>query len=94
MMEGKLIFCSDSILRFRSDYDEMTALPLLSIQKAISDTDPFFLLRLFRHTVMNEEGTKSDANVRSYAPVRALLVTEPYRRIRKTSGYAGGYLLL
>ncbi|MEB0958293.1 hypothetical protein VC857_25260, partial [Citrobacter braakii] len=24
--------------------------------------------------------------------VRALLVTEPYRRIRKTSGYAGGYL--
>lgn len=22
MMEGKLIFCSDSILRFRSDYDE------------------------------------------------------------------------
>lgn len=57
MMEGKLIFCSDSILRFRSDYDETTALPLLSIQKAISDTDPFFLLRFFRHTVMIEEGT-------------------------------------
>ncbi|MBW6771518.1 hypothetical protein KXS51_15100, partial [Salmonella enterica subsp. enterica serovar Weltevreden] len=33
------------------------------------------------------------ANVRSYAPVRARLVREPYRRIRKTSGYAGGYLL-
>ncbi|WP_217805172.1 hypothetical protein, partial [Salmonella enterica] len=30
----------------------------------------------------------------SYAPVRARLVREPYRRIRKTSGYAGGYLLL
>ncbi len=57
MMEGKLIFCSDSILRFRSDYDETMALPLLSIQKAISDTDPFFLLRFFRHTVMIEEGT-------------------------------------
>ncbi|WP_217804745.1 hypothetical protein, partial [Salmonella enterica] len=28
-----------------------------------------------------------------YAPVRARLVREPYRRIRKTSGYAGGYLL-
>ncbi|WP_217348877.1 hypothetical protein, partial [Salmonella enterica] len=27
-------------------------------------------------------------------PVRARLVREPYRRIRKTSGYAGGYLLL
>lgn len=57
MMEGQLIFCSDSILRFRSDYDETTALPLLSIQKAISDTDPFFLLRLFRHNVIIEEGT-------------------------------------
>lgn len=57
MMEGQLIFCSDSILRFRSDYDETTALPLLSIQKTISDTDPFFLLRFFRHTVMIEEGT-------------------------------------
>lgn len=57
MMDGQLIFCSDSILRFRSDYDETTALPLLSIQKAISDTDPFFLLRFFRHTVMIEEGT-------------------------------------
>ncbi|CNI44367.1 Uncharacterised protein [Yersinia massiliensis] len=57
MLEGQLIFCSDSILRFRSDYDETTALPLLSIQKTISDTDPFFLLRFFRHTVMIEEGT-------------------------------------
>lgn len=57
MPEGQLIFCSDSILRFRSDYDEKTALPLLSIQKTISDTDPFFLLRFFRHTVMIEEGT-------------------------------------
>lgn len=57
MMEGQLIFCSDSILRFRSDYDETTALPLLSIQRAILDTDPFFLLRFFRHTVMIEEGT-------------------------------------
>lgn len=35
MMEGQLIFCSDSILRFRSDYDETTALPLLLIQKTI-----------------------------------------------------------
>ncbi|SFR01124.1 hypothetical protein SAMN04487773_1055 [Enterobacter sp. kpr-6] len=57
MMEGQLIFCSDSILRFRSDYEETTALPLLSIQKTISATDPFFLLRFFRHTVIIEEGT-------------------------------------
>ncbi|CAI1685051.1 Uncharacterised protein [Serratia fonticola] len=57
MMEGKLIFCSDSILRFRSDYDETTALPMLSIQQALANIDPFFLLRYFRHTVMIEEGT-------------------------------------
>ena len=56
-MEGILILCSDSILRFRSDYDETTALPLRSIQQATSDADPFFLLRFFRHTVMIEEGT-------------------------------------
>lgn len=56
-MEGQLIFCSDSILRFRSDFDETTAVPLLSIQKTISDTDPFFLLRFFRHTVVIEQGT-------------------------------------
>ncbi|EMY0105922.1 hypothetical protein AAIB78_000193 [Morganella morganii] len=32
----------------------------------------------------------SDCN----APVRARLVTKPYRRILKTLGYAGGYLLI
>ncbi|WP_380179658.1 hypothetical protein [Kalamiella sp. sgz302252] len=56
-MEGQLIFCSDAILRFRSDYDETTALPLLSIQKTLSESDPFFLLRFFRHAVIVEEGT-------------------------------------
>ncbi len=29
MMEGQLIFCSDSILRFRSDYDETVSTPVL-----------------------------------------------------------------
>ncbi|SUI14651.1 Uncharacterised protein [Salmonella enterica subsp. enterica serovar Enteritidis] len=48
-MEGQLIFCSDSILRFQSDYDETAAVPLLSIQNVIADTDPFFLLRFFHH---------------------------------------------
>lgn len=30
-MEGKLIFCSDAILRFQSDYDETAAVPLFSL---------------------------------------------------------------
>jgi hypothetical protein len=51
MMEGELIFCTDSILRFRSHYDETTALPLLALQNTASDADPFFLLRFFRHPV-------------------------------------------
>ena len=38
-MEGKLIFCSDAILRFQSDYDETSAVPLLSIQNTIANTD-------------------------------------------------------
>ncbi|MER0418849.1 hypothetical protein, partial [Morganella morganii] len=38
--------------------------------------------------VSNNEMQMSDCN----APVRARQVTEPYRRILKTPGYAGGYL--
>ncbi|WP_259052460.1 hypothetical protein [Klebsiella sp. BIGb0407] len=72
-MEGKLIFCPDSVLRFRSDYDETTALPLLSIQKTISDADPFFLLRFFRHTVMIEEGTTLANIFFAIEPWKALL---------------------
>ncbi|ASO88527.1 hypothetical protein AKO63_2056 [Escherichia coli] len=30
---------------------------MLSIQNVIADTDPFFLLRFFHHTVLIEEGT-------------------------------------
>ncbi len=52
-------FCSDAILRFRSDYDDTTAVPLLSIQNARDkdSVDPYFLLRFFRHEVFIEKGT-------------------------------------
>lgn len=42
MMEGNWIFCSDSILRFRSSHDETTALPWLPIQQTMADTMYFF----------------------------------------------------
>lgn len=48
---------------------------------------PYPVARL--RAVSNNEMQMSDCN----APVRARLVTEPYRRILKTPGYAGGYLL-
>ncbi|WP_177947702.1 hypothetical protein [Klebsiella grimontii] len=34
-MEDKLIFCSDAIMRFQSDYDKTAAVPLLSISVAL-----------------------------------------------------------
>lgn len=72
-MEGQLIFCSDSILRFQSDYDETAAVPLLSIQNVIADTDPFFLLRFFHHTVLIEEGTTLASIFLAIEPWKALL---------------------
>lgn len=72
-MEGKLIFCSDAILRFQSDYDETSAVPLLSIQNAIADTDPFFFLRFFRHAVLIEEGTTLASILLAIEPWKALL---------------------
>ena len=72
-MEGNLIFCSDAILRFQSAYDETTAVPLLSIQNAIASTDPFFLLRFFRHDVLIEEGTTLASIFLAIEPWKALL---------------------
>ncbi|NDL61184.1 hypothetical protein [Acerihabitans arboris] len=56
-MDGALIFCKDAILRFRSDYDDLTAIPLLSVQACLENEDPLFLLKYFRHPVIIEEGT-------------------------------------
>ena len=57
MMEGRLYFCADQILRFKSDFDDATALPLLSMLRALPADDPWFLLRFFRHPVVIEQGT-------------------------------------
>ncbi|WP_213991494.1 hypothetical protein [Sodalis sp. dw_96] len=56
-MDGALIFCKDSILRFRSDYDDLTAVPLLSIQECLEEENSLFLLQYFRHHVIIEEDT-------------------------------------
>lgn len=73
MMDGELIFCADSILRFRSYHDETTALPLLALQNTASDADPFFLLRFFRHSVIIEEGTTLANIFLAIEPWKALL---------------------
>ncbi len=73
-MNGKLIFCADSILRFRSDYDSTTALPLITLQNEIGKGDdaPYFFLRFFRHEVLVEKGTTL-ANI--------LLAIEPWQEL-------------
>ncbi|HAY5108373.1 TPA: hypothetical protein J0A27_003512 [Escherichia coli] len=92
-MEGKLIFCSDAILRFQSDYDETAAVPLLSIQNVVANTDPFFLLRFFHHTVLIEEGTTLASIFLAIEPWKALLAAYLDRdvgayidEVRKPSG--------
>ena len=92
-MEGKLIFCSDAILRFQPDYDETSAVPLLSIQNAIADADPFFLLRFFRHTALTEEGTTLASIFLAIEPLKELLAAYLDRdvgayidEVRKPSG--------
>ncbi|EFA3983746.1 TPA: hypothetical protein ACWQUH_003861 [Escherichia coli] len=92
-MEGQLIFCSDAILRFQSDYDETAAVPLLSIQNAVANTDPFFLLRFFHHTVLIEEGTTLASIFLAIEPWKALLAAYLDRdvgayidEVRKPSG--------
>ncbi|MFK3695853.1 hypothetical protein [Serratia bockelmannii] len=92
-MEGKLIFCSDAILRFQCDYDETSAVPLLSIQNAIADADPFFLLRFFRHTALTEEGTTLASIFLAIEPWKELLAAYLDRdvgayidEVRKPSG--------
>ncbi|EFM4895350.1 TPA: hypothetical protein H5V96_002011 [Escherichia coli] len=92
-MEGKLIFCSDAILRFQSDYDETAAVPLRSIQNVMANTDPFFLLRFFHHTVLIEEGTTLASIFLAIEPWKASLAAYLDRdvgayidEVRKLSG--------
>lgn len=92
-MEGKLIFCSDAILRFQSEYEETAAVPLLSIQNTVANTDPFFLLRFFHHTVQIEEETTLASIFLAIEPWKALLAAYLDRdvgayidEVRKPSG--------
>ncbi|HGJ4328650.1 TPA: hypothetical protein ACJGNR_005011, partial [Salmonella enterica subsp. diarizonae serovar 61:z52:z53] len=73
-MNGQLIFCADSILRFRSDYDNTTALPLVTLQNEIGHgcNDPYFLLRFYRHEVLVEKGTTL---------TNILLAIEPWKEL-------------
>ncbi|HBJ6378721.1 TPA: hypothetical protein LC260_004808 [Salmonella enterica subsp. enterica serovar Eastbourne] len=51
------------------------------------------LLAVWQLQKFNEK-SKGGSNGGRKVLVKARLVREPYRRIRKTSGYAGGYLFV
>lgn len=74
-MDGALVFCKDAILRFRSDYDDLTAIPLLSVQACLQDEDPLFLLKYFRHPVIIEEDTSLSHIFLAIEPWEKLLST-------------------
>lgn len=57
MIEGMLIFCSDSVLRFQSMMDGDTAYPMTILQDVIGENDPYFLLNFFEHDTVIEQGT-------------------------------------
>jgi hypothetical protein len=74
-MDGALIFCRDSILRFRSSYDDSTTVPLLSIQECLEGDEPLFLLKYFHHRVIIEHETTLSA---------IFLALEPWAKILST----------
>src|SRR5690606_9734947 len=75
MLDGTLIFCSDSVLRFRSVSDDKTAYPLPLVQQAMNreDDDPFFLLGCFDLRVSVESGTTLANILIALEPWKALL---------------------
>lgn len=73
MIEGTLIFCADSVLRFRSNYDDSVAIPLLSMQKVLEESAPFFLLKFFHHRVLIEEGATLASIFLAIEPWQTLL---------------------
>lgn len=58
-MDGRIIFCSDSVLRFQSMMDDNSAYPMTLLQDVIGngESDPHFLLRFFEHETVIEQGT-------------------------------------
>lgn len=56
-MDGRLIFCSDSVLRFQSMMDGDTAYPMTLLQDVVGENDPYFLLNFFEHDTVIEQGT-------------------------------------
>lgn len=57
IMDGKIVFCKDGILRFCSDVDQKRLVPLLAIQKALNLDGYKFFIQNVKKTILLEKGT-------------------------------------
>jgi hypothetical protein len=57
-MDGKIIFCNDGVLRFKSDSDESQVIPLASIQESLKiPSHRFFLQNLTKIAILEKGST-------------------------------------
>lgn len=75
-MTKQIVFCSDSILRLKEEFDNVM-LPLISIEKDNNEKskkeDPFFILPYFKNEVLIEEGTTLSDILLAIAPWSEIL---------------------
>lgn len=57
IMDGKIVFCKDGILRFQSDVDHKRLVPMLAIQKALGLDGYKFFIQNVKKTILLEKGT-------------------------------------
>jgi hypothetical protein len=56
-MDGKVVFCKDGILRFKSDYEDNRLVPVVSIQKLFEYNDSKMFLQLLKYAALIESGS-------------------------------------
>lgn len=56
-MDGKVVFCKDGILRFKSDYEDNRLVPVVAIQKLYEYNESKMFLKLLKYTSLIEAGS-------------------------------------
>lgn len=73
-MDGKLVFCNDGVLRFKSLYNDNTLIPLTTIQSYQNENDYQFFIKLLKDDITIEKNTTL-GNI--------LLALEPWKEVVK-----------
>lgn len=56
-MDGKIVFCKDGILRFKSDYDDEKIIPMVLIQDVLENTTAKTFLQMLKRNAIVEAGS-------------------------------------